>query len=61
MSLSLACVPHMSGGQVNTDDHIKIMINFVHLTESIPEKWRNHIALNQGIMSLGGLRASRVY
>jgi hypothetical protein len=32
MSLSLACVPHMSGGQVNTDDQIKIMINFVNLT-----------------------------
>jgi hypothetical protein len=46
-------VPHISGGQVNTDNHIKIMINFVHLTESIDVGSRNHIGLNDVIMSLG--------
>jgi hypothetical protein len=49
-----ACVPHMSGGQVNTDNHIKIMINFVHLTESIDVGSRNHIRLNHVIMSESG-------
>gem|GEM_PF-2884836 len=42
----------MSGRQVNTDDHIKMMINFVHLTELIDVVSRNHIGLNHVIMSL---------
>ena len=52
MSLSLACVPHMSGRQVNTEDNIKMMINFVHLTELIDVGSRNHIGFNHVIMSL---------
>lgn len=35
MPMSLTCVPHISGGRVNTDDRIKIMIDFVNHTEPI--------------------------
>ena len=61
MSLSLVCVPHMSGRQVNTDNYIKMMINFVHLAGSIDVGSRNHIRLNHVIMSLSLAHASYVW
>jgi hypothetical protein len=51
----------MSGGQVNTDNHIKIMINFVHLMESIDVGSRNHVGLNHVIMPLNLAHASYVW